>query len=74
MSEQDILAHRAIAASMNMVELSSIIKQLHVEKDELKQYLTKAEIIKYDLTILIYSTELEHLLSLTNQNHSTLVH
>lgn len=74
MSDKDIYAHKAIASSMNFIELSSIIKSLSEEKNELSAHLKPEELEKYDILLSIYAEELEYLVCINNRNYYDLVH
>lgn len=74
MNDKDIYAHKAVASSMNRMELCSIIQQIFHEKTELEPFLPEEELEKYDIVINIYSEQLEWLYSLNSQNNLSLIH
>lgn len=57
MTKKDIEDHKVVAAGMEWDELASIIIDLELEKAELSEYHTKADIEKYDKLLEIYEAE-----------------
>ena len=57
MNKKDIKNHTDVAKGMDWCELASIIIDLENEKYELKRFMNKKEIEKYDKLIEIYQEE-----------------